>query len=527
MTSKRNANSTWFQSGFLILAAAFLFLDLFDVHGTPIAGVDLDQSFYLHNATRMLRGQMIYRDFFQFTTPGTELVYLLLFKFFGVHAWIPNATVAALGIGLVSLAIFISKRMFPGASIYLSAVLFLVVSFHPAMDGSHHWFSMLAVMGATALILEERSLERLAGAGLLCAVASFFTQTRGVGAVLAIAIFLWCEHRTKAGNQRPLWKSQTSLWGAFVFATVALNLYFVVHDGLKQYLWSILLFPLKYYPADSMLNSFHWSMLKPPRWEQFRSLPDPGWLFIYGLIPVVYLPFFFPGLLKRRADGFPSRDRLLLVSFVGFSLYLGIASAPTEWRMCIVALPGILLLVWVLNAPGRSRMFVRRGLWFAMIAAAVMILWKQQTREHETLGTPIGRAVFFDDAAYQRMKWVAANTHPGDPFFDCSGQAYFLMGLRSPAQVSFVSDSDYVRPSQVENLVESLDREQVRVILWCPGLNLRIRPDDHLDALRDYLHSHYHPVEVEGNSGTVLMRNSDPSAASLGSLQPVALSIKR
>ena len=210
---------------------------------------------------------------------------------------------------------------------------------------------------------------------------------------------------------------------------------------------------------------------------------------------------------RRKGGDVPNSDRSLLLSLVGFFIYFGIASAPTEWRMHIVALPGILLLVWVLNAPGRLRTVVRRGLWSMTIAAAVVIVWKQQTREHEVLETPIGRAVYLDDAAYQRTKWVVANTHPGDAFFDCSGQAYFLTGLKSPAQVSFVSDSDYVRPSQAENLVQSLDREQVRVILWCPELNVKVRPDDHLDALRDYLDSHYHPVEVKGNAGAVWMRN--------------------
>ena len=81
-----------------------------------------------------LGGQIIYRDFFQFTTPGTESVYFLLFRLLGVHAWIPNVTVAALGLGLVSLAIFLSKRIVAGASVFLAAVLFLVLSFHPS-DG--------------------------------------------------------------------------------------------------------------------------------------------------------------------------------------------------------------------------------------------------------------------------------------------------------------------------------------------------------------------------------------------------------
>jgi hypothetical protein len=515
---RHTEHSNWFQAGFLILAAVFLYLDLFALNGTPIAGVDLDQSFYLHNATRMLSGQRIYRDFFQFTTPGTESIYFLLFKLLGVHAWIPNATVAALGMGLFSLAIYISKRISTGTSIYLSAFLFLVLSFYPSMDGSHHWFSMMAVMAAVALIIEKRSLGRLAGAGVLCAIASFFTQTRGVGVVFAIGLYLWWEHRNRPKDFPPLWKFEAVLGFSFICATFAVNLYFAMAAGLRQYLWSIVLFPLKYYSADSELNRFHLSMLNPPRWEQFHYAPDPGWLFVHLLIPFVYLPFFVLSFRKRKSDSVLPFERLLLVSLVGFFIFLGVASAPTEWRMCIVAMPGIILLAWYLSMPGHLRTVARWGFWSAAVSAAVLILWRQQIRPREILKTPVGMAVFFDDAAYQRTRWVAANTHPDEPFFDCSGQAYFLLGLRSPAKVSFVTDSDYMRPSQVQDLVASLEREQVRVILWCPELNLPIRSDDHLALLRDYLQSHYHPVEVAGNAGAVLLRDSDGSGVPNGGL---------
>lgn len=42
-----------------------------------------DVSVHLLNAARILDGETIYRDFFQFTLPGTELVYLALFKLTG------------------------------------------------------------------------------------------------------------------------------------------------------------------------------------------------------------------------------------------------------------------------------------------------------------------------------------------------------------------------------------------------------------------------------------------------------------
>ena len=87
----------WFLPG----AAVFLLGVLFTPAGASrfISG---DVTVYLLNAARMLEGQAIYKDFFQYTTPGTELVYFVLFRLFGPRAWIPNAMLFDLGTGYLS-----------------------------------------------------------------------------------------------------------------------------------------------------------------------------------------------------------------------------------------------------------------------------------------------------------------------------------------------------------------------------------------------------------------------------------------
>jgi hypothetical protein len=49
------------------------------------------------NAQRLLHGQRVYLDFFQSTPPGTDLVYLGVFKVFGARIWVTNLIVLALG----------------------------------------------------------------------------------------------------------------------------------------------------------------------------------------------------------------------------------------------------------------------------------------------------------------------------------------------------------------------------------------------------------------------------------------------
>jgi hypothetical protein len=506
MQANQRQPACWLQYGFLALAAAFLYLDLFVLPATPIAGTDLDEAFYLHNAARMLDGQMIYRDFFQFTPPGTELVYFSLFKLFGVRAWIPNAAQLVLGLGITWLCIYISRKIVSGPTAYLPAILFLVLSFHSAMDGSHHWFSMFLVIAAVALIIQERSVKRLAWAATLCGLASFFTQTRGVGTVVAIALFLWWEHRNKPRSVGRLLKTEAVLAAVFTAVTLVLNLYFVWEAGLKHYLWCTITFAIKYYPAESQLNSFQISMLHPPWVNHWRFVPEPGWVIIHAAVPFIYLLFFVH--CWRQSGKRPDQpwDRLMLISLVGLFLFLGVASAPNAWRMCIVSLPGLIVLGWYLSSAGKLRAVSRWALCLGTVAAMMSIVWNQQTRWRACFETPTGPAAFFDSADYQEYKWVASHTHSSDKFFDCTGKSYFLLGLRSPAMVSFLSDTDYMRPEQVRDLVENLEGRRVQVVRWCPDLDTSVRADDHLGPLREYLFSNYRDAEVPENPGRVLVR---------------------
>ena len=56
---------------YLLFALLFLYLDIFVLPATPIR-FSGDHWTYLQNGARMLRGELIYRDFFQFTPPQGE-----------------------------------------------------------------------------------------------------------------------------------------------------------------------------------------------------------------------------------------------------------------------------------------------------------------------------------------------------------------------------------------------------------------------------------------------------------------------
>jgi len=512
MKTSLNQPPNWFHRGFLLFTAAFLYCDEFVPPATPIF-TNADHVLNLHNATRMLDGQMIYRDFFRYTPPGTEVVYFALFKLFGVHAWIPNVMVVLLGLSLTWLCVFISRKVLSGFTAYLPGLMFLLIAFHSDLVATHHWYSVLAVTAALALIVEERSPRRLAGAAALCALASFFTQTRGVVAVLGLAIFLCWEHRKERNSGRSLLQAEAILAGVFSAVTLGLNLYFLWTVGVRRVLWCTVTFMVKYYPTDSASNSPQGYMAFMPGVAHWYSVPALlVWLFIYALLPLVYLLFLARCWSESGKRPDEPWDRLMLVSLMGLFLFAGAAPVPTYGRLCKESIPGLILFVWFIRSPGKFHFVVRQVVWLGGAVMLTVFALHRPSREWSFLDAPLGRVAFMEPMERDRYKWLQAHTHPSERFFDAGGEVYFLLGLRSPAEVEFLTCTDYTRPYQVRNLIESLEARQVPMVLWSPQLDpgtCQSRPGDHLGPIRDYLQIHYHRVKVFEDS-EALERNELP-----------------
>jgi len=86
-----------------LIVAAYLYLNLFLLPGTPIL-LNGDQVYFWMDGQRILTGDLPYRDFFQFTAPGTDFFYWAVFRIFGARIWVLNGIVLLLGIALSCIA---------------------------------------------------------------------------------------------------------------------------------------------------------------------------------------------------------------------------------------------------------------------------------------------------------------------------------------------------------------------------------------------------------------------------------------
>jgi hypothetical protein len=485
----------------LLCALASLYLSFFRLPFTPI-WVGYDQMGFLWDATRMWAGERIYRDFFELTPPGIEVVDLLFFRLFGLRNWIPNVHVILLGLSLTWLVAIISRKVIHRGRFlaFLPGFLFLTVAFFPTMGETHRWFSSAALLAALAVVMEERTLRRLVLAGALFGVASLFTQTQGAFAVVGMAIFLFWEWRKRNPGRQEFLKKMACLLASFVVTLLATNAYFVWKAGLDRFLDCIVRFPLLYYPADRVNNSWRVYLTEIPQFPPWIHLPRlGGFFFIHAVLPLVYLLF----LVRYRQGTINGEEgvRLMLLNVMGLVMFVSIAPSPSYLRLCTVSPPALITLVFWIRGGGRLQRVSAGLLWMAVFCFGTAHPLRVQMSPMSVLQLPRGPMVFSEESsvAYDLLRWLSSQTRPGD-FFFAAGEPgiFFPLALRPVGETPGYDDTDYTRPKQVESAVAALERYRTRLIQWPPDSTdpKLYRPQgDHLEPLRKYVQRNYHLVK--------------------------------
>ena len=498
---------------FLLATLIFLYPLVFALPFLPI-DYNHDSIIFLTDAKRMFEGQAIYRDFFEFVTPGTPLVYLLLFKIFGLRLWIPNLVIVLLGLGFACLSIVIGKKVMNSGTAILSGAIFLGRVYKCYPDPTHHWFSALTAAATLAVLMERRTSARIVTAGFLCGLTAFFTQSRGFMVALGIGVFLWWECRQRQEDWRRWLKKIGWLIAGSTASFTILIAYFVWKAGLSRFVWCTVIFVFKYYPKQASSNTFQLFKDQLPALASLRA--DPlhfvEWFFLVAVVPSVFILFFVRYARESGRRPIEFWERPMLLAIVGSSVLLSIAPAPGLHRIASSAFPGIILLGWFLDSSRK----IARALTAALVAGVLLVIPHTvrvaQRGERWILATPQGNLAVENRVVFERYNWIQQHTRPFEYYYyPVFPYVYFYLNLRNPTPFPFIWNNGYTTPEQVRQVIQGLEQHQVRYIQWSPRLLDRI-PDwedpseDHLGPLRDYLHDHYRPVKVFPDSEQVWER---------------------
>jgi hypothetical protein len=461
-----------------------------------------DQVGFAQSGSRIVAGQLPYRDYFEIVTPGTELVYAVLVKQFGLRAWIPHIVMATLAAVAALLVTLISMRVMRGLSVFLPALFLLGFLLPQSLDGTHHWFSTVAALTALLVLLGGTTMPRIAAAGALCGVTACFTQTKGASVLVGFVVYLiWKARRDRAPARE--WLRQTLvLSGATAGVFAVANVYFVSIVGLRRWLYCIVVYPALYYPAPALNN---WRVIRDFRWHGVYPI-------LYATVPLACIVFLVT-THRRWKDRTEPWPELVLVALTGIFMFLAIAQSPSLKRLGSVGPPSMISLAWILSRPGIVTKLLKMALGFGALGIALALPIRTQTRWHATLNLPAGKIAFDDKLQYEEYGWVLEHTHPGQFFLGMP--MYLPFHLRNVGPIDGVDPSEYTRPEQVTALLQALEAHPVPLMIMPSEKKYPIPkglPSDHLGPLRDYFCRNYRTTRTFATGDEVWERRDVPTS---------------
>ncbi len=498
-------------------AALFLYLRTFVWRSIPFQVLG-DQHQFFARGLRVANGQVPFRDFFAFITPGTEYLYAAGFRIFGVHAWVIAGWAVAIGLAYCWLLTWIAAQILPLRLQLLPALLFLSLDFLGSADMTHHWFSTLAALAAVAVLMPGITVARAAASGALCAATTLFTQTSGLAAFVAIAIFFaWQAYATRGSDRQVALRSLAAGCAAYIsILAITLGL-FVRAAGFSQVFYQLVLFAPRYFSFEGRnhpgeyLHQF--PVVHGPA-DLLRFLP---FVLVYPLVPYVYGFGIFRIVRTRAALPLLERRNLVLLNILGIMLFVSVLHSPRYFRLATIEAPAILVFVWLLSGPGRIRAISRNTVRCVALAFMVLLIIHRQKQRYTVVDLPAGRTAFTDGPMAQEFRWFAVHSHAGESLFNNSSLTLYLW-LRNPTGLEFFTHREFTRPEWVDRSLSDMRRDPPDFICLDSDPVIDSQRGDHAAPIRQFAQQNYTPVATFSlNQGTpyqeVVMERNDRLSA--------------
>jgi hypothetical protein len=308
-----------------------------------------DEGVLLHGAVRILRGEVLYRDFFGILPPGGYLIVTAWMNVFGVGFAGVRVLAVAVIVGIAAL-IYAAARLSSGSRplAWLIAVAWVVPSQGALTVVNHHWFTTAASMAsAVALLLPVDRVPRrgvVFAAGLFAGIAAMVSSTRG--ALLCIAL-LAVLLTLRSGRSRLL-----SAIAGLALAPMATGLHVAANGTLATALHDVIRYPALHYAgiqsvpfgAGAPLQQLALVVERVALWRdpRFRvslalavvgllgSYPRPDYLHILFTVPLATPLFALVGVHVPRPGRITVGTFFIGLSLVGLAGAIAAASVVSS-----------------------------------------------------------------------------------------------------------------------------------------------------------------------------------------------------
>jgi hypothetical protein len=507
-----------------------------------LVGLYDDEGYLLEGVTRVLDGQVIYRDFHHTYAPGRFYLFAALFKVFGEDLVVVRATWVALRALIVVLAWLLARRLVAGPLAWAPPLALLAVP-GPWHKSFFHLFLVATTLAGVSLF-ERGGRGRSFAAGVVLGLALLFRQDVGIAASCAFGLVLAAEGlRARRGGAAAPGVSVPLLAAGLAALLAPAIAYFTAERALGPLISKVLLAGLR----DNRANELPFPSLLPivpPGAPDSASVAA-----LLSLKALYYVPpatfagygvFLLLRSIRRRALPLP-REALLLL--LGGSALLQVA-ARSDIPHLLQAI-GMVYFVWAIalaglarRAPARASSAVAAALALAIPAAlsASLALVSSVAEGRGRAGylQEAGVIVPHDNATGSRLlvregprEWVhlphaqvlvtpeeAAGlreigqflderTKPGDYILSIPGfqLVYFLFDRKNPTAFPHVRRA-FDTPEEEASYIADIDRRGTRYILFSDW-TLDVRHPErrfsvYANTTMDWITEHYQPVKRIG-----------------------------
>lgn len=448
---------------------------------------------FFDEAHRVLQGQVMYRDFFEFVGPGNVYLNALVLRLFGPHIAGLGVLAIALGTAAVLLVHQLGALVVPGRWRLLAPAAFAVLAYAPYTFGDHKWPALLCGLAGLAVLASgPPSAARSFAAGGLIGASVLCTQDLGAGLFAGALLFV-------------LLRKERALALPFVAAFLVPPLlgfgFFVAKAGLQRVFEDGLLFPLTHYRE---LNRF--ALAARPTWRTFPRDAAQVVLAVSGVLAAA--------ATLRRGRRAPV-EAAHLVALAGLGVLL--ATAHRGLYPMGLAVQTAVLVPLAVRAlrPGSGP--AGRAAWVPLAVVLVglahgvfgFVVWRQLAQPMEK--EPHRAGTVWTPRPMPELTWIESQTAPGEAVFlmPARGGHYFLTQTRDVTGFPYLIEGQST-PEQARRALAQVEAARPRVGVWDqrPWPRSTVETDGPLGFLFRELHVHYDFERLP--NGVFLLRRKQP-----------------
>ncbi len=484
-----------------------------------------DESHFLYEAKRIRDGEVMYRDFFQFVTPGASYAMAFLFWAFGTTITTARMGTAVLH-GLTGVVMYATGRALAvrRALAVIPALAYLAICQPTWQFASWHWFSTFLTMLVMLTMVRGRWADRPGWAfvpGLVTGVLIGVQQQKGVMVAAGVGAIFLLDHLAGWRYGEPeSWRRLVVRLACFAAGSavivIPLLITFALVAGVDPLIDALVRFPLVNYRS-----SFR------ARWGSVLSVTvgyaEYTFPAVLKYLPIVLLPACLRLIVGFATGSDRRRVRQLLVHVVSaVSAALSVWYLPDFIHLAFIA--GVFLvaaaemLEWglvTLTRPGRARAVLGGSVAAALALALGLhlqrnaaLLWRQFPYPHDTAFGRIDFSVRWEPMLIDRTRELLGETNTRELFaYPNTSAPYLMTGGRNPTPYQFFFAR--VSPRQhTEEVLEILKTRRVPYIV-CQSFFLRAEDPVVQAIMADYDPVHLPELKGLGFRNLSLYRRKD------------------